>query len=64
VRRPHEPLTSRLRDIAAAHARHRGDALRLPALHPVRVALAVEAAGGTTRERLIARGVSANAFAV
>jgi hypothetical protein len=51
------PLTAHPRDLAGAHARRRGEVVRLPPLYPVRLALVVEAWGGATRQRLIARGV-------
>ena len=50
-------LTAQLRDIAQSHARQRGDAVRLPELHPVRLALTVPPGGGDTRERLVATGL-------
>src|ERR1700677_5019175 len=46
-------LTSPLGKLVSAHARLRGDVRRPPALHPVRVALAVAVGRSVTRERLI-----------
>ena len=51
------PLTMHLPDLAEARARRRGEVVRLPVLHPTRLALAVSAGGRETRELLIGAGV-------
>ncbi len=56
MHRPHEPLTTRLRELAAGHARQRGAALHLPSV-PLRVLMPGLTGGRVTRDALIAAGV-------
>jgi hypothetical protein len=56
ARLPHEPLRASLYDAAIAPARRLGEALRLPVLNPIRLALAVSAGVRVMRDGLSTAG--------